>query len=58
MNTYVANDIARDHVDSLVASAAAYRRVKEARQGRRLHRARPGHLTVGLSRRASSYVRG
>ncbi|HEX3336156.1 MAG TPA: hypothetical protein VHS54_06825 [Jatrophihabitans sp.] len=58
MNTYVANNLARDHVDSLVASAAAYRRAKEARQGRRVYRAQPGHLTVGRARRAASYVRG
>lgn len=39
MNAYVANSIARDHHDSLVAQANASRRAKEARLGRRAHRA-------------------
>jgi hypothetical protein len=46
VNAYIANTVARDHVDDLLASASAYRRVKEARQGRRSRRARPGHVSV------------
>ena len=42
MNTYVANTVARDHVDELLASASAYRRAKEARQGRRARRVGSG----------------
>jgi hypothetical protein len=35
MNVYVADSIARNHVDSLMADAAASRRAKQARMGRR-----------------------
>jgi hypothetical protein len=39
MNTYLADSVARDHIDSLVANAAASRRAKLARSARRADRA-------------------
>lgn len=39
MNGYISDSIARDHVDSMLAAAAASRRAKAVRQERRSRRA-------------------
>lgn len=38
MNGYITDSVARDHVDTLLAGAAASRRAKEARRARRARR--------------------
>jgi hypothetical protein len=55
MNAYISSSIARDHVESLVATAAASRRAKEARLARRV--ARASRRSGGSLRQASNYFR-
>jgi hypothetical protein len=44
MNTYIADRIARDHLDALAADATRARRVRSARRARR---SRPAHTRNG-----------
>jgi hypothetical protein len=49
MNAYLADRIAREHADALMADAAAHRRARRARQERKERRAATRTGTVSMS---------